>query len=118
MSFNAQGTHMAEFVEAARLDELPVGQATVVTIANQDVALFNVDGTIYAIANACLHQGQSLGSSPLDGCIVTCRAHGWRYNVTTGNTLHVPGYGVRTYRVKVVDGTILIALVAPPSSTG
>jgi nitrite reductase/ring-hydroxylating ferredoxin subunit len=106
---------VAEFVETARLDELPMGQGTVVTIANRDVALFNVGGTIYAIENACLHQGQSLGSSSLDGCVVTCRAHGWRYNVTTGQTLHVPDYGVRTYPVKVVDGTIMVALVTPPA---
>ena len=102
---------MAEFIEVARLDELPSGRGTVVTIADKDVALFNVDGTIYATENACLHQGQSLGTSPLDGCVVTCRAHGWRYNVTTGQTLHVPDYGVQTYPVKVVDGKILIALV-------
>jgi len=101
---------MAEFIEVARVDELPLGRGTVVTIASKDVALFNADGTIYAMENACLHQGQSLGSSPLDGCIVTCRAHGWRYNVTTGNTQHVPDYGVLTYPVKVVDGKILVAL--------
>jgi 3-phenylpropionate/trans-cinnamate dioxygenase ferredoxin subunit len=104
---------VAEFVKAARLDELPVGQGTVVTIASKDVALFNVDGTVYAMENACLHQGGSLGFSPLDGCVVTCRAHGWRYDVTTGNTLHVPDYGVQTYPVKVVDGTIMIALATP-----
>ena len=89
---------MAEFIEVARLDELPPGRGTVVTIGDKDVALFYVEGTVYAMANACLHQGQSLGSSQLDGCVVTCRAHGWRYNVTTGNTLHVPDYGVRTIR--------------------
>ena len=52
---------MAEFIEVARLDELPPGRGTVVTIADKDVALFNVEGTVYAMANACLHQGQSLG---------------------------------------------------------
>ena len=108
---------MAEFIEVARLDELPPGKGTVVTVAGKDVALFNVEGTVYAMENTCLHQGQSLGSSPLDGCVVTCRAHGWRYNVTTGNTLHVPDYGVQTYLVKVVDGKIMIALVTPPSVT-
>ena len=106
---------MAEFVEVARLDDLLPGRGTVVTIGEKDVALFNVEGTVYAMENACLHQGQSLGSSPLDGCVVTCRAHGWRYNVSTGNTLHVPDYGVRTYAVKVVDGTVLVAL-NPPSA--
>lgn len=107
---------MGEFIEVARLDELPPGKGTVVTVAGKDIALFNVEGTVYAMENTCLHQGQSLGSSPLDGCVVTCRAHGWRYNVTTGNTLHVPDYGVQTYRVKVVDGTIVIALTPPPAA--
>jgi len=105
---------MADYVAVARLEQLPCGAGTVVTVGNADVALFNVDGTVCAIADACLHQGMSLGGSALDGKVVTCRAHGWRYDVTTGNTLHVPGYGVATYPVKVVDGTILIALESPP----
>ncbi len=48
--------------------------------------------------------------------MVTCRAHGWRDNVTTGNTLHVPDYGVQTFPVKVVDGIIMIAVATPPSA--
>jgi hypothetical protein len=35
---------MADFVE----DEIPTVTGTVVTVAGKDVALFNVDGTIYA----------------------------------------------------------------------
>ena len=101
---------MAEFIEAAPLDKLPVGRGTVVTVANKDVALFNVDGTVYAMEDACLHQGGSLGCSALEGKVVTCAAHGWKYDVTTGSTLHVPGYGVATYPVKVVDGKILVAI--------
>ncbi len=101
---------MAEYIEAARLDELPPGTGTCVTVAGKEVALFNVDGTIYAMANACLHQGQSLGSSKLEGKVVTCRAHGWRYDVTTGNTIHVPDYGVASYPVKIVDEKIMVAL--------
>ena len=100
---------VAEFVEVVRLDDLPPGRGRVVAIGDRDVALFNVEGTVYAMENACLHQEQSLGSSPLDGCVVTCRAHGWRYDVRTGNTLHVPDYGVQTYPVKVVDGSVVPA---------
>jgi nitrite reductase/ring-hydroxylating ferredoxin subunit len=95
---------MADFIEAARLDEIPPGCGACVTVAGNEVALFNVDGTIYAMADACLHQGLSLGTSMLEGKVVTCRAHGWKYDVTTGNTLHVPDYGVATYPVKIEDG--------------
>jgi nitrite reductase/ring-hydroxylating ferredoxin subunit len=104
---------MENFTEALRLNELPPGRGTSVSIGGKAIALFNVDGTIYAMEDSCLHQGLSLGTSKLEGKIVTCRGHGWRYNVTTGNTLHVPDYGVTCYPVKVVDGKIMVALEVP-----
>lgn len=101
---------MAEFVEVMGLEQLPSGRGTTVSVAGKEVALFNVDGSIYAIDDSCLHHGVSLGSSTLEGKIVTCRGHGWRYDVTTGNVAHVPDYGVASYPVKVVDGKILVAV--------
>src|SRR5216683_4677550 len=99
---------MANYVAVAGVEQLPPGRGTVVTIEDKDVALFNVNGTVYAIEDTCLHQGGSLGTSKLDGKIVTCRGHGWKYDVTTESTLNVPDYGVATYRVKVLDGKIMI----------
>ena len=101
---------MAEFVESARLEEVPVGQGTTVTVAGKNIALFNIDGTIHATDDACLHAGASLGWGKLEGKVVTCRLHGWKYDVTTGCTLNVPDYGVKTYPVKVVEGKILVAV--------
>jgi 3-phenylpropionate/trans-cinnamate dioxygenase ferredoxin component len=101
---------MASFVEVARVEQLPPGNGTVVRIGDKDVAIFNVDGTIYAIGDSCLHQGLSLGTSKLDGKVVTCRGHGWKYDVTTGSTLAAPGFGVAAYAVKVVDGKIMVAI--------
>ena len=48
----------------------------------------------------CLHKGASLETGALDGKVVTCRAYEWRYDVTTGGTMNVPGYGVASYPVK------------------
>jgi 3-phenylpropionate/trans-cinnamate dioxygenase ferredoxin subunit len=80
-----------------------------VTVGGMDVALFNVDGTVFAMDDTCLHAGASLGTGELQGKIVRCRAHGWQYDVTTGHTMNVPDFGVASYPVKVVDGTILVA---------
>lgn len=106
---------MHDFIEAARFDELPPGTGTCVTIAGREVALFNVDGAIYAMEDRCLHQGLSLGTSKMEGKVVTCRGHGRRYKVTTGKTLHVPDCGVATYPVKVMDGKIMVAVGEPRS---
>jgi nitrite reductase/ring-hydroxylating ferredoxin subunit len=100
---------MANYVSVLGVEQLPPGRGTVVTVEGKDIALFNVDGTVYAMDDGCLHHGVSLGTSELDGKIVTCRGHGWKYDVTTGNTLNVPGYGVAAYPVKVVDGKIMVA---------
>jgi nitrite reductase/ring-hydroxylating ferredoxin subunit len=42
--------------------------------------------------------------------VVTCRGHGWRYDVSTGAILHAPDVGVDTYPVEVVDGRIMVAV--------
>jgi nitrite reductase/ring-hydroxylating ferredoxin subunit len=102
---------VAEFVEAGSLNQLPPGKGTTVTLAGKEVALFNVDGIVYAMDDSCLHHGMSLGSSELEGKIVTCRGHGWKYDVTTGSTDHVLGFGVAIYPVKVEDGKIMVAVV-------
>ena len=44
---------MADFIEVARLDEVPRGKGAVVSVAGKDVALFDVDGTIYPMEDAC-----------------------------------------------------------------
>src|SRR5271170_3973464 len=104
---------MANYVEVASIEQLPPGRGTVVRVKDRDVALFNVDGTFYAIEDACLHHGMSLGMSKLEGNIVTCRGHGWKYDVTTGSTYPVPGTGVAAYAVKVADGKIMVAIDEP-----
>ena len=102
---------MAEnYIEAAKLDDLPPGRGTCVRVDGKDIALFNVDGTVFAINDSCLHQGLSLGTSELKGKVVTCRGHGWQYDVTNGNMLVSPGFGVTPYAVKVVDGKIFVAV--------
>ncbi len=101
---------MTEFIEVARLDQVPPGSGASFTINDKQIAIFNVDGTVYAMDDSCLHKGASLGGGQLAGKVVTCRAHGWRYDVTTGSTLSSPGYGVTAYSAKIVDGKILVAV--------
>lgn len=109
---------MSDFFEAARLDEIPAGMGTTVTIADKAVALFNVDGQIYAIDDICPHAGSSLGNGKLDGRIVTCRSHGMKIDVITGNFPASEGSAVASYPVMVVAGKVMVALEAPQEKTG
>lgn len=102
---------MPEFIEAAPLDQIPPGTGTTVTIGGKDVALFNVNGTVYATNDQCLHAGGSLGfAGKLEGKVVTCRLHGWRYDVTTGKMPLAPSMSLSCYPVKIEQGKIMVAV--------
>ena len=99
---------MAEFVEVAQLEQIAPGSSKLVYVGEKSIALFNVDGMIYAIDDSCLHQGSSLAQGKLNGKILTCRAHGWKYDVTTGSLTLNPESRVASYAVKIVDGKIMV----------
>lgn len=100
---------MAGFLPAAKVIEVPPGGSKVVVVAGHVVALFNVDGTFYALSNTCLHRGGPVGEGELDGTVVTCPWHGWQYDVRTGRNLLNPIACLKTYPVKVEGDRILVA---------
>jgi chlorite dismutase len=100
------------FTPVANLSELPPGAAKRVYAANEAVALFNVNGTVYAIANRCTHARASLSEGSVDPkrCAVTCPWHEGVFSLETGRVLGGPPvHAVATYQVKLDGDTILIA---------
>jgi len=101
---------MAEFVKVANLSDVAQGTAKAVDFNGQLIALFNVDGTIYALDNSCLHQGGPLGEGLLEGDVVTCPWHMWDYNVRTGEKVGNPTLKVETFPVQVEGNDIKVAV--------
>ncbi|HEV8589702.1 MAG TPA: non-heme iron oxygenase ferredoxin subunit [Pyrinomonadaceae bacterium] len=95
---------MPEFVKVATTNEIPVGQAKLVEVNGNEIALFNVEGSYHAIDNTCTHVGGPLSEGELSGVEVTCPWHGGVFDVTTGDVLGPPpGHAVNRYNVRV-DG--------------
>ena len=66
------------------------------------MAVFNVDGTFYAIGGKCTHRDGLLGEGELDGTVVTCPWRGAQCDVTTGQVVGLPaGQSVPAYTVVV-----------------
>lgn len=98
---------MGEPVVVAEADELPPGEGMAVSVDGEAVALFNVDGAVHAIANACTHVGGSLGNGTLSGSTVRCPLHGATFDVAAGEVLSPPAREpVGRYEVEVVDGEV------------
>jgi nitrite reductase (NADH) small subunit len=96
--------------KVAQVADLGDGQAKVVELAGRSIALFNVGGRFYAIDNLCPHRGGPLGEGDMDGPIVVCPWHGWRWDVTTGANANNPAVRVSCYPVTVEQGAVFVAL--------
>ncbi len=103
---------MGNFVRIAGVSELRPGAATAKRLESTSatVALFRVADQIYAIDNECPHRGGSLEHGSLDGLVVTCPLHGWRFDVTNGQCVGRPGAGTRRYAVRVDGDDVMIEL--------
>ena len=58
--------------------------------AGRELLLANVNGEFHAVSDRCSHEGALLSGGRLDGAVVTCPAHGSRFDVTTGKNLSGP----------------------------
>ena len=96
------------FVEVAKVSGLKPGSSKVVNVSGKELALFNVDGQFFVTDNACVHRNGPLGEGTLDGDVVTCPWHGWRYNVRTGVSPVNPAAKVQPYKVKVEGDKVLV----------
>lgn len=101
---------MGRFTRVAETADLKPGEGKVVEVAGKMLALFNVDGTFYALDNTCLHRGGPLGEGELEATIVTCPWHGWRWDVTSGANTNNPAVKVACFPVKVEGSSIFVDL--------
>jgi 3-phenylpropionate/trans-cinnamate dioxygenase ferredoxin subunit len=89
-----------------------------VTLGDTAVALFNVDGRIFAVEDTCVRCGSSLAPGALQGHDVTCPGCGWRYDVRTGCVIGVPALCIDTFKVEIVDSEVMVATTATPCRRG
>jgi len=96
------------FVKVARVEDVPPGTVTHVRAGEEEIALANVDGEVYALQGHCLHLQGPLGEGRLEDSVLTCPWHGWQYDVKTGLNEFDHAIRLRTYEVRVEDGDVEI----------
>ncbi|MBI4004035.1 MAG: nitrite reductase small subunit NirD [Candidatus Omnitrophica bacterium] len=101
---------MATLTKVAKTSDIPTGTGKVVEVGGKTVAVFNCEGTFYAIDNTCKHRGGPLGEGSLSETTVTCPWHGWEYDVKTGECAMDRSVKVQKFDVKVEGDDILVSL--------
>ena len=102
---------MGGFLKAAMTEDVPAGRGKMVGVGGKHIALFNVDGTYYAVDDTCPHKGGPLSDGEVKGGKVTCPWHGATFDLITGQVVGPPAaVGVSRYNVRVVGDDIEIEI--------
>lgn len=99
------------FTRIAAKSDLPEpGEAKEFTVGEKVVCIANVNGTISAMDNVCLHRGGPLGQGVIMDNKVVCPWHGWEWNPQTGQAGHSAAFRVAVYPIKVEGEDVLIEI--------
>lgn len=115
---------MSERASVLPAVELPPGAKAKVEAFGTEVAVFNVDGALFAVANACPHHGGPLCHGRVSGTrlpgapyehrfgregrILTCPWHGWEFDLETGAAMFDPDVRVRRFDIAVEADEIVL----------
>ena len=111
----------------ADVAEIPVGGRLLVTVAGQEIGIFNLNGNFYALRNYCFHQGGPLCEGKVTGTLKATKENNWRFtwaqegeilrcpwhsmefHLPTGQCLPFPTRRAQTYPVTIKDEKIFVS---------
>lgn len=97
------------WIDAAAEDAVPEEDVIAVQVAGKEVALYGVDGEVYATDNICTHGHARLCDGFLEGGEIECPLHQGRFDVRTGKAMCAPlTENIRTYPVKIENGRVFV----------
>ncbi|ABS05572.1 3-phenylpropionate/trans-cinnamate dioxygenase ferredoxin subunit [Kineococcus radiotolerans] len=103
-------------IVACALADLPPGE--VVRVDRPEltapVSVFNVEGELFAIDDACTHADESLSEGWVEDCAVECPRHASAFDLRTGEPSGPPALvPVRTHLVEVVGDDVVVEVGTP-----
>jgi len=99
----------AGWVTVAQLADIGEGEVLGVEIGDNSIALYNLDGEIFATDNICTHAFAMLSDGWLDGDCIECPLHAGRFDVRTGKALGPPvDEDIKVYSARVVGNDIQV----------
>lgn len=102
---------MSRIVAVAAVSELPVGERKLLEVDGLRIAVFNLGGQFYCIADVCSHDDGPVAEGPVTGCEIECPRHGARFDLRTGKVLSFPAItGIPSYPVRVSGDQLEVEL--------
>ncbi|MFM0045581.1 MULTISPECIES: non-heme iron oxygenase ferredoxin subunit [Paraburkholderia] len=98
-----------EWIDVAAQVDLPANDVIAVRAGDREIALYVVDGEVFATDNVCTHGHARLCDGFLEGTEIECPLHQGRFDVRTGKALCSPlTEDVLSFPVRIVDRRVFV----------
>ncbi|WP_420225460.1 non-heme iron oxygenase ferredoxin subunit [Pigmentiphaga litoralis] len=102
---------MTQWLDVAARDDIPDDDVIGVDLGGKSLALYGVEGEVYATDNICTHGHARLCDGFLEGHEIECPLHQGRFDIRNGKAMCAPlTEDVKTYPIKVEGGRVLVEL--------
>jgi toluene monooxygenase system ferredoxin subunit len=107
----AENACTPEWISVATLNELWEGEMIAVQVGDESILLVHLPGgDIRAYQGYCPHQRTTLVDGNLEGRILTCAAHSWQFDLSTGQGVNPKSCQLDSYDVKIDDPAIFVRI--------
>jgi len=100
----------SSFVPVLEEKDLKECAMKLVRVEDSPVLLIKKSDKIFAIDNRCPHMGCCFSGGTLDGLVIVCPCHEWRFNLRTGEYEDEPSIKLTKYEWKIKAGKIWVKL--------
>jgi naphthalene 1,2-dioxygenase system ferredoxin subunit len=97
------------WIDVLALESVPEGDVTSVNVGGQEIALYEVEGEVFATDNFCTHGAARMSDGFLEGREIECPLHQGRFDVCTGKAMCAPlTQDIRVYPVRIENKRVLV----------
>ncbi len=100
------------WVDVMSLTELTAKGKAVVRRAGRQILLLHNGAEVFACSSRCPHEGYPLSEGALQGCVLTCNWHTWKFDLSSGATL-VGGDKLTLYPARLEAGRVFVDVTPP-----
>lgn len=101
----------AHWIPVTAKENIPADDVIGIEIEGKSIALYRVDGEVFATDNLCTHGNARLCDGFLEGHEIECPLHQGKFDIRTGKAICAPlTEDVRTYPIKIEGDQIFVAI--------
>ena len=100
-----------QWIDVTATEDIPEDDVIGVDIAGKSIALYRVEGEVFATDNLCTHGNARLCDGFLEGHEIECPLHQGKFDIRNGKAMCAPlTEDVKTYPIKIEGDRVFVAI--------